>query len=150
MEAIKLNSGLQEECIASEAIRKIDSRVKVNGQRDTLRLLRMMPMKSYQENFILLVLDFKNNLLKSEILFKGGSSSTKLDIRIIFYEILTTAGAEKIIISHNHPSGEVNPSQQDKDVTNKLKELCSMFEIEFLDHIIFTHKNNSYYSFANH
>jgi len=72
--------------------------------------------------------------------------------RLIFYprEILKKAllnNATSIIISHNHPSGEVDPSGEDIRITDELKKCCKLFDISLLDHIITCYGSNNYFSF---
>jgi DNA repair protein RadC len=52
-----------------------------------------------------------------------------------------------IILAHNHPSGNLNPSEQDRDITRKVKEACNLFDILLMDHLILS--NHSYLSFAD-
>ena len=64
--------------------------------------------------------------------------------------ILATAlkcGANGIILSHNHPSGSLQPSNEDTNITQKLKEACKILDLDLLDHIIYT--TNGYYSYAD-
>jgi DNA repair protein RadC len=76
----------------------------------------------------------------------GGISGTVADPRLIFIGALK-AGASGMIVSHNHPSGNLTPSQADIQLTRKLKEGGNLLEIQLLDHIIMT--SESYYSFAD-
>ncbi len=76
----------------------------------------------------------------------GGISGTVADPKLIFVAALK-AGASGMIVSHNHPSGNLTPSQADMELTRKLKEGGKLLEIQLLDHIIMT--SESYYSFAD-
>lgn len=108
--------------------------------------LRALIGLEQREVFAVLFLDNQNRLLKSEKLFYGTINQTNVYVR----EIIKTAlycNAAAMIVSHNHPSGEVMPSQADKLITRKIKEACELMEIRMLDHIIIGH--NKYYSFES-
>lgn len=77
---------------------------------------------------------------------QGGSSGTVADPKIIF-ALALKANASGIIVSHNHPSGNLRPSQADIDLTKKLKEGGKFLELQLLDHVIVT--SEGYYSFAD-
>lgn len=98
------------------------------------------------EEFHVLFLNRKNRLLKQKRHSTGGLHTTLVDPRLIIREaILLRASA--LILLHNHPSGDPNPSTQDKEITEKLKKLSNLFEINLLDHIIIA--GLSYFSFAD-
>ena len=69
-----------------------------------------------------------------------------VDIRIVL-GIALKCCACGIILAHNHPSGEINPSRQDEEITKRLREAGKLMEINVLDHLIITSEN--YYSFAD-
>jgi DNA repair protein RadC len=79
--------------------------------------------------------------------FTGGLTGTVADIRLIL-GIALKACACNIIISHNHPSGNLKPSGADQELTNKLKEAGKLIDITLLDHIILS-PEGSFYSFAD-
>ena len=101
-------------------------------------------INAYQENFVVLFLDTKNNLIKSSTLYIGTLSSTSVHPREIF-KLAFNYSASKIILVHNHPSGDSNPSNADIDITNKLMDIGKLMNIPVIDHIIIG--NNNYYSF---
>jgi DNA repair protein RadC len=78
---------------------------------------------------------------------KGGLSGTVTDVRLIFRGAIK-ANASGIIICHNHPSGNLNPSESDTKIINKIKEVGKLMDIQLLDHLILTMDGN-YYSFAD-
>ncbi len=79
-------------------------------------------------------------------LAKGGISQCTVDIRIILAVALKSLSTS-IILVHNHPSGNLQPSQSDKEITKNLKEACKLVQIALIDHLIITKEN--YYSFAD-
>ena len=101
---------------------------------------------NYSEEFVLLLLNHVNRVLGWIKISAGGLAGTVADVRIIFACAIQT-GATRIIIAHNHPSGNLKPSQQDIDLTKKIKEGGQLLEIQLLDHVILT--DGSFFSFAD-
>lgn len=87
------------------------------------------------EAFCVLYLNQSNKVIRSEILSSGGLTGTVADIRIMLKNALLYS-ANKLIIAHNHPSGNLQPSQADKELTKKLKEAAEWMDIKLLDHLI--------------
>jgi DNA repair protein RadC len=100
-----------------------------------------------QEEFIVMYLNNNGSVLGIQKLSKGGLSGTVADIRLILATALK-ALATGIIISHNHPSGNLKPSENDKKLTEKFNIACNQFEIKILDHVIVT-PEDGYFSFAD-
>ncbi|RAV99667.1 JAB domain-containing protein [Pseudochryseolinea flava] len=124
-------------------------RPKLTGSKDSSVVL----MHSWDLSKIELVEQFKvmftnraNRVLGIFELSTGGMSGTVADPKLIFVAALK-AGASGIILCHNHPSGNLTPSQADIELTRKIKEGSKILEIQVLDHIILTSEN--YYSFAD-
>ncbi len=97
-----------------------------------------------QEKLLALFLNSKNEVLKEKIIFMGTANQSIVHPRDIFKEAILN-NAIKIIIVHNHPSGNVTPSLEDKKFTQKLKEAGELLSIPLLDHIIIG--KNTYFSF---
>lgn len=97
-----------------------------------------------QEEFKVLLLNRANEVLGIYNLSKGGNSGTVVDLKLLF-GVALKANASGIVISHNHPSGNLIPSQADKEITKRIKEASKILEIRFVDHIIISHLG--YYSF---
>lgn len=122
---------------------------KINSPEAAAPVLRSMydaDLLEYREEFILLCLNRANDTIGYSKISSGGLTYTTADPRMIF-AIALKCGATSIIISHNHPSGNKYPSQQDIDLTMKVKQSGSLLEIHLIDHIIIT--PDSFYSFAN-
>ncbi len=122
-----------------------ESQEQLSGVSESLKALWTSNIDYSQENFILLCLDHSNNLLKRKVLFKGGLTSANIDLRILFYELLTTKRCSRFIVAHNHPSGTLHPSKQDLQVTKRIKEAGKLFSLDLLDHMIIT--ETRYFSF---
>jgi DNA repair protein RadC len=100
----------------------------------------------FQEQFKVMLLNRSNRVLGISTISTGGITGTVADSRIIF-SIALKAGACGIILAHNHPSGQLSPSEQDKTLTRKIVDAGKMLDIQVLDHVIIT--SEGYYSFAD-
>lgn len=119
----------------------------ITGAASCVDILREVFNKDtfdWTEEVVMLCLNRANKVVGFYKVSNGGLSSCILDPRVIF-TIALNCGANSIILSHNHPSGNRVPSVQDKDITNKIKEAGKLLDIGLLDHIILTDDN--YYSF---
>jgi DNA repair protein RadC len=121
-------------------------KVLVTSSKDAFDLLQPFFMDLQHEEFYVIYLDRSNRILKHSQLSKGGLSGTIADGKIIFKEALLLQ-ASGIILAHNHPSGNLVASVQDKKLTKNLVEFGKMIGIDVLDHIIFT--DNGYLSFSD-
>lgn len=100
----------------------------------------------YKEEFNILLLNRANNVLGIHQISTGGQAGTVVDPKMIF-SVALKAGAASIILSHNHPSGNLMPSQQDQTLTKRLVECGKLLDINILDHMIVT--KNGYFSFVD-
>ena len=98
-----------------------------------------------QEEFKVLLLNRANLVLGLYPLSKGSTSGTIVDVKLIF-GVALKSNASGIIITHNHPSGNLNPSDADIEITKKIKKCADFLDIALIDHIIIT--KNGYYSFS--
>ena len=98
------------------------------------------------EEFWVLYLNNANEVLSKYQLSKGGITATLVDVRLLFKKAIELS-AVAVVICHNHPSGSLNPSREDKKITKKIKEGGLSLDIKLLDHLIITEK--SYFSFAD-
>lgn len=96
------------------------------------------------EEFWLLLMNQNYRLIKKLRISHGGITEVAVDIRIIMREAVL-ANATILAVCHNHPSGNLCPSQMDNLLTNNLKNACNMMRIHFLDHVIIT--DGHYYSY---
>lgn len=99
-----------------------------------------------QEEFKVLLLNRNNLVLGIYSLSKGGVSSTIVDAKLLF-SVALKCNASSIVISHNHPSGNVNPSEADIALTKKIRKAGKYLDIVLLDHIILT--KDDYFSFSD-
>lgn len=121
-------------------------KVTIRNSSDIARYLRVS-MKDYNyEVFAVLFLNRANRIKHFEIISRGGLTGTIADPRLILKKAVEQ-DATAIILSHNHPSGNLQPSSQDSELTNKIKLAASYFDIRVLDHLIVS--EDGYYSFAD-
>lgn len=99
-----------------------------------------------RERSYVLFMNRVNNVIAVSELSAGGVSGTIIDTKILFAQALKLL-ASGIILAHNHPSGNLNPSGHDKDITTKVKKGCEVFDMVLVDHVILT--EDDHYSFAN-
>lgn len=118
----------------------------ITCSKDIYMALHPYLMDLNHEEFWLICLNRRNKILKISQISKGGINSTLADPKVLF-KIALDHKASSIIITHNHPSGGLKPSQADIQLTQKLKKGGELLEIPVLDHIIYT--NNGYFSFAD-
>lgn len=114
---------------------------------DVLKNLYHLERISLQEQFVIVFLNRANKVIGSSNLFVGGLTGTVVDIKLVL-AIGLKLMASSFIISHNHPSGNIKPSEEDKKITNKLCDASKLLEIQLLDHLVVT-PDMKYFSFAN-
>ncbi len=98
------------------------------------------------EEFWAIFMDRSNRIIKKEKISSGGTFSTVVDIKIVAKKAVDLL-SNSVIVVHNHPSGNMNPGDLDKNITKRLLSALEMFEIRLLDHIIIAGKG--YFSFAD-
>ena len=137
-------------CSAFELARRRKSevieRIKITSATDVFNEISPFVADLNHEEFWVFYLNRANIVLRKEKISSGGITGTVIDNKIILKKALLNL-ASSIILVHNHPSGNLNPSIQDKKVTRKMKLACELLEINLLDHLIIA--GNSYYSFAD-
>jgi DNA repair protein RadC len=124
-------------------------KTKIQSSKDAEICLRQMynsDTLEYLESSIVIFLNRANKTIGWFKLSQGGISGTIMDVRVVF-AVALKCGASGIIISHNHPSGRLIPSDEDRRMTSKIKEAGKILDITLLDHIIITEEG--YYSFAD-
>ncbi len=135
---------------AIELSRRINNKVRdLNGIKLTnvelvFNYYKDMLKDETQECFYCVYLDVTKKVIKDKLLFKGTLNYSLVHPREVFKEAFLL-NATAIICVHNHPSGNIEPSRQDIEITNNLVELGLIHGIKVLDHVIIS--DNSYYSF---
>lgn len=101
---------------------------------------------SYKESVKIILLNRANRVLGVSIISTGGISGSVVDSKVVFQTALK-ANASSVILVHNHPSGNLHPSQADRELTEKIKAAGKFLDIPMLDHLVLT--DSSFYSFAD-
>lgn len=142
------------DCIVSEIQLKYQPQPlteTINGAKDIHQLLinRVFDADTigYKETFKVLLLNNSNKIIGYTTISEGGLTSTIVDVRMILQTALV-CNATSIFLTHNHPSGNRNPSIHDDNLTKKIKSACELMDIRLLDHIIVT-PYDSFYSYCN-
>ena len=118
----------------------------IKNSGDIARYLKTQLKDYAHEVFAVLYLNQANKIKNFEIVSQGGITGTVADPRIILKKALEH-GATALVLSHNHPSGNLKPSRADEELTNKLKHAAAFMDIKILDHIIVS--EDGYFSFAD-
>jgi DNA repair protein RadC len=133
------------------ARRKKDSEIlqfhKIQSTNDAYELMKPYLLDLSHEEFWVLHLNRANKVMHKSKISAGGYAGTVVDVRMVFKEALAFQ-AQGLIMVHNHPSGNAQPSEADISLTKKMVQAGKFLDIQVLDHLIFT--NNAFYSFADH
>ena len=127
-------------------ISDLRDRPKVASSRDAFNAIASLLTDLYHEEFWLLMLNKANEVVAREKLSAGGMAGTVADVKLAF-KLALDARASAIIAVHNHPSGNLKPSEADISLTKKLKEAGKILDLPLLDHLIVSERG--YYSFAD-
>ncbi|WP_299496784.1 DNA repair protein RadC [Mucilaginibacter sp.] len=119
---------------------------EIKGSKDAYNILKRFLVDLNHEEFWILLLNRGGKVIAKELISKGGLAGTVADPKIIF-NIALQHSAASIMLAHNHPSGQLKPSQLDIDLTKKIANAGRMLDINVLDHLIVT--NEGFYSFAD-
>lgn len=125
---------------------------KIQSSKDAFNLLKKFyDQDTIQlcESVIALFLDRSNKSIGWFKVSQGGISSSVIDVRLILITAIK-CGASSIMLSHNHPSGDLRPSTSDILITNKLKTGAKTLDITLLNHIIVNDTLDNYFSFADY
>jgi len=119
---------------------------KITSSQSVFQVMQPILGELPHEEFWILYLNNSNKIIRKNQLSKGGITGTLVDVRLVLKNALEV-GATGLILSHNHPSGTLKPSEADKQITKKLKLAGESLDIKVLDHVIITEK--AYFSFAD-
>lgn len=118
----------------------------IQFSKDAYLLMRRHFIDLNHEEFWILLLNRSNKFIAKELISKGGLAGTIADPKIIF-NIALQHNAAYIFMMHNHPSGNLKPSQEDIDLTKRIASAGKILDLPILDHLIIT--NDGYFSFAD-
>jgi len=121
-------------------------KAKIGGSKDAFQILQLKLEDLPHEEFWVMLLNRANKVIDTKLVGRGGVSSTVVDSKVIFSFALESL-ASGIILAHNHPSGNLKPSNSDIRLTKKIVDAGKIMEVPILDHIIVG--DNDYFSFAD-
>jgi len=119
---------------------------QIKCSKDVADIFQPLLSDLAHEEFWILFLNRSNRVINRMKLSQGGISGTVTDVRLVMKRAIECL-ASGIILCHNHPSGNLNPSESDSNITRKIKEAGNLMDIQLLDHLIISDKD--YYSFAD-
>lgn len=125
---------------------QVRERPQVRSSRDAFRAIAPLLVDLPHEEFWILLLNRANRVMGREKISLGGVAGTVVDAKVVFRKAIEGL-ASSIILCHNHPSGNLRPSQADIDLTKKLVQAGKTLDVVVLDHLIVT--DEGYYSFAD-
>lgn len=121
-------------------------KAKITSSQDVYELMKPELYDERVEHFYILLLTRTNQVMKKHLISQGGTSGTVVDAKIVFKVALEHL-AQSMILVHNHPSGSLTPSDQDRRLTKSLVEVGRAMDLPVLDHLIFA--DTGYFSFAD-
>ncbi|MCB8994165.1 MAG: DNA repair protein RadC [Bacteroidales bacterium] len=122
------------------------TKLKISSSKDVFKLFQPLLGDIPHEEFWILILNRSNQVIDKVRISQGGISGTVIDSRLILKNAIDRL-ASGLILCHNHPSGNTQPSDADKKITEKIQKAAAFMEINLLDHIIIADKN--FFSFAD-
>ncbi len=128
------------------AAQEVPEKVQITNSRDTYKILAPFLADLQTEEFWAVFLNQNNRVIAKSRLSSGGINQSVVDIRILYKTALEHV-ATGIVVAHNHPSGNLKPSQEDLKITKQIAEAGKILNIQLLDHLILS--QNSYLSFAD-
>ena len=120
--------------------------VQIKCSKDVADIFQPILSDLLHEEFWILFLNRSNRVINRMKLSQGGISGTVTDVRLVMKKAVECL-ASGIIVCHNHPSGNLSPSEADSKITQKIKEAGNLLDVQLLDHLIISDKD--YYSFAD-
>lgn len=138
-----MNREVRQNKIVKMALQVLESQLKYQSESITapskvIDYLRLQLEDKDREHFLVLFLNNQNQLITSEVMFMGTINATEIHPREIARSALRH-NAAAVILAHNHPSGNPEPSQADRYITQKIEEVLSLIDIRTLDHFIIGH-----------
>ena len=128
-----------------KAAQEIPEKEKVTSVNDLYKIFSQYLSDLQTEEFWAIFLNQKNHVIYKTQISKGGISGTLVDVRVIF-RIAIEHLATSVVVAHNHPTGNLTPSQPDISITRRIKEAGYLLDIKLLDHLIIG--ENSFFSFS--
>ena len=126
---------------------KLGDRIVVRSSSDIFSYMQPEAAPLATEKIWILLLNRANAVIDRREVSSGGTAATVFDIKSILRHVITTPGAEGVIMVHNHPSGNLRPSPQDDNITRQMREGCGYLGLKLIDHVIVT--QDSFFSYSD-
>jgi DNA repair protein RadC len=140
-------TGARKLHIAKNIVPADINNAQITRSQDCYQYFKFMGLLNHEEFYFLPLTRNNVALCKPIQISKGGVSATVVDTKILFKKILEHNRVSSFIIAHNHPSGNINPSQDDITLTRKIKDAALLLDLKLLEHLIIT--IDGYYSFVD-
>lgn len=121
-------------------------RRKISNSKDIFELMQPLIGHLSNEEFWVIAMNNASRIIKKVRISVGGIDFTPVDVRLLI-KVLVEAGATSFVVVHNHPSGRIKPSTDDKSITERIKKAGDIMSLRMIDHIILT--NEAYFSFVD-
>ena len=148
------------ETICEYQIQRLRAEIKTTGRSaqitcssDAAAVLRSVMAEQEElalyEAFYVLLLNRANHVISVAKIGQGGTTGVVVDAKMVLKHALLSVNCTSIVLCHNHPSGNLSPSQADIEITRKMKQAGKVIEISILDHVILSGIEDKHYSFAD-
>jgi DNA repair protein RadC len=141
-----LTSAQRDKLVAAKSL-NIEAESTIRSSADAYYHFAFLENKQV-EYFYILVLSRSNKVLNKILISQGGTTGTVVDTKVLMKQAIIVPSVNSIILCHNHPSGNLSPSQSDLDVTKKIVDAGKVLDIKVFDHLIIGN-NGKYTSFAD-
>lgn len=115
--------------------KEVDEIEVINNNHDAERVIRPLLKGTVSEEFWVITLNRGGRIIDKRCISKGGVNATLVDLKLMMKYVISTL-ATSVIVAHNHPSGVIEPSGEDMEITKKIVAALAFFDIKLLDHII--------------
>lgn len=131
------------------AAKRVNVNDSIRSSKDIVSLMHPVICDMPVEEFWVVLLNRQNKVIGKECIARGGVSSVLVDMRMLLKPAISRL-ASNIVLCHNHPSGTIFPSAEDRALTRRVASAVELLDMKLLDHIIITTDFDQYYSFADH
>ena len=123
-----------------------EERPMIQSSKDVFALMQQFYADLNHEEFWIVLLNNANRVISKQLISRGGTAGTVVDVKVVF-QLVLQHGATSLVLTHNHPSGSLKPSNEDLQLTRRLVQAGTLLDVRVLDHVIFT--DQGYHSFAD-
>ena len=134
---LRASSGTLVTYSTTKPAKKSSKKARISSSKDAYhQALKYFEADAYEENFSVLYLNSKNEVIETATVAIGSVKETHVSPPAVIRPAIITQGCSRMILVHNHPSGDSTPSPEDASLTSRLVECAQLFNFEILDHIV--------------